>query len=374
MTDPDPARHCRTTINHTTTVNHNTTIDRAGAAAGVTDPAADRPATTEEAQQVLAMVLGVAQTQVLAATARLGLADHLATGPRQVAELASLTGTDRAPLTRLLEATAQLGLTRCTGPDRYALTPAGGLLRSDAAHSVRHYAMLMGSDFLADAWPMLPHAVRTGEPQFPAVHGHGYYEYLGHNPSAATAMQLAMSEVSGQESRALLQAYDLSGVERLVDLGGGRGAVLAAVLTEYPQLQGVLVDLPHVAADAHRVLTDAGLQGRFEVVAGSFFTDMPGKGDLYLLKRVLMDRDDEQALTLLGMVREVMAPHGRVVIADPDVDSTYGRMMDMLMLTVFGTRLRTDDEIEALFEGAGFEMTRAVATSSPLRLFEGVPV
>lgn len=355
MTDPAPAGRSRTT-----------TIDQDAA-----DP--DRSATADETQRVLAMVMGVAQTQVLATTARLGLADHLATGPRPVTELAALTGTDPATLARLLAATTQLGLTREAGGDRYALTAAGGLLRTDAPRSVRHYAMLMGSDFLNHSWPQLPHAVRSGESQFPAVHGHGYYEYLQRNPTAATLMHRAMSEVSGQESRALLQAYDLTGVERFVDLGGGRGALLAAVLTEYPQLQGVLVDLPQVAADAHRVLTDAGLTGRFEVVGGSFFTDMPGKGDLYLLKRVLMDRSDDEACELLATIREVMAPHGRVVIADPDITTTYGRMMDMLMLTVFGSRLRSDREVAALFGRAGFEFTRAVPTGSPLRLFEGVP-
>jgi O-methyltransferase len=332
---------------------------------------ADREPTSADAQLVLAMTLGVAQTQVLAAAAQLRLGDLLADGPRGLAELADATGANADALGRLLGAMQRLGLVE-PAEGRYRLTTAGELLRADSPYSVRHYAELMGSAWLGQTWPHLADAVRTGASQFPKVHGATLYGYNQRHAHAANTMQLAMSEISGQESRVLLDAVDLSGVGHVVDVGGGRGALLAALLRAHPGLHGTVLDLPAVAEAARATLSAPDLVGRASVLGGSFFEPLPAGGEVYLLKRVLMDCSDDEALRLFAGVRAVLPRTGRLVIADPDPTTAYGAMMDMLMLIVFGSRLRSDAEIAALLAKSGLTLRSSRATDCALRLHEAV--
>lgn len=184
-----------------------------------------------------------------------------------------------------------------------------------------------------------------------------------------------MTSVSKHESLAIAAVYDFATCRTVVDVGGGRGFLLATLLRAYPALQGILLDLPQVVAGASEVLAAEVEAGRCQVVGGDFLTAVPAGGDVYLIKRVLADRDETQARTLLTRCREAMGPQGRVLVADADLTSRYGSLFDILMLVAFGgeNRLRTDDELRELFARAGLQLSRTLATTSALRMAEGIP-
>ncbi len=333
------------------------------------------PADSSLAQHLLVMALGVAQTSVLCTAAQLGLADHVKDGPKSVAALAQATGTHPPTLTRLMEVLAHLGLFAETAPGQFTCTPLGALLQTDAPHSVRHFAMLMGGEWFGPTWPRLAQSVRTGTSAFESVFGMNVYNYLPQHPAALAVFQQTMSDLSADEGIAVRDAYDFARCHTVVDVGGGRGGLLAILLQAFPSLQGILFDLPVVVEGAQAVSQMEPLRERCQLVGGDFLAAVPAGGDLYILKRVLVDRTDDEARTLFTNIHHAMAPQGRVLVADPDGRSSFGKLYDMLMLMAFGSRLRTEAEVQALFAQTGFTLTRAIETraSTTLRLLEGVP-
>jgi hypothetical protein len=215
-------------------------------------------------------------------------------------------------------------------------------------------------------------SVRTGTSAFEPVFGMNVYAYFQQYPAAGAVLQQAMSDLSIQEGIAVRDAYDFSRCHTVVDVGGGRGGLLATLLQTFPALQGILFDVPAVVEGAQAVFQTEAFRGRCQLVGGDFLAAVPAGGDLYILKRILIDRADEAAHTLLTNVRRAMAPQGRVLVADPDSRSLYGQFLDMFMLMVFGSRLRTDAEVQALFAQAGFTLSRTMETRSTLRLLEGI--
>ena len=332
------------------------------------------PADSSLALHLLSMALGVAQTSVLCTAAQLGLADHVKDGPQSVAALAEATGTHPPTLTRLLGVLVHLGLFVEPAPGQFACTPLGALLQTDAPQSVRHFVMLIGGEWYGPTWPQLAHSVRTGTSAFESVFGMNVYSYLPQHPAALAVFQQTMSDLSADEGLAVRDAYDFARCHTVVDVGGGRGGLLAILLQAFPSLQGILCDLPVVVEGAQAVF-QAPLQERCQLVGGDFLEAVPGGGDLYILKRVLVDRTDDEARTLFTNIRRAMAPQGRVLVADPDGRSSFGQLYDMLMLMVFGSRLRTEADVQALFAQTGFTLTRAIETRAmtTLRLLEGVP-
>jgi len=339
------------------------------------DTLTQSPAESSLAQHLLSMVLGVAQTAVLCTAAQLGLADHLKDGPKSVSALAEATGAHPPTLARLLAVLAHLGLFAETTPGQFTCTPLGALLQTDAPQSVRHFAMLNGGEWFGPTWPRLAQSVRTGTSAFESAHGMNIYSYLPQHPAALTLFQQTMSDLSADEGLAVRDAYDFARCHTVVDVGGGRGGLLAILLQGFPSLQGILYDLPVVLEGADAVFQTQPLRSRCQLVGGNFLEAVPAGGDLYILKRVLVDRTDDEARTLFTNIRRAIAPKGRVLVADPDERSSFGKMYDMLMLMVFGSRLRTEVEVQALFAQTGFTLTRAIETRSMtgLRLLEGVP-
>jgi hypothetical protein len=339
------------------------------------DPVTQSPGDSSLALHLLSMALGVAQTAVLCTAAQLGLADHVKDGPKSVAALADATGTHLPTLTRLMDVLVHLGLFRETAPGQFTCTPLGALLQTDAPQSVRHFVMLIGGEWYGPTWPHLVHSVRTGTSAFESVVGTNVYNYFSQHPAALAVFQQTMSDLSADEGLAVRDAYDFARCHTVVDLGGGRGGLLAILLQAFPSLQGILFDLPVVVEGAQAAFQTEPLLGRCQLVGGNFLEAVPAGGDLYILKRVLVDRTDDEVRTLFTNIRRAMAPHGRVLVADPDGRSSFGKLYDMLMLMVFASRLRTEAEVQALFAHTGFTLTRAIETRSmtSLRLLEGVP-
>jgi cyclopropane fatty-acyl-phospholipid synthase-like methyltransferase len=316
--------------------------------------------------------------QACYAVAKLGLADALAAGPRPVAELAAECGADPRVLNRLLRAMVSMGLFRQTAPETYALTSVTELLRSDVPASLRQMAVLDGEEVFR-SFADIMHTVRTGAPAFEQIYGEPFYAYLSGQPELAATFAEAMN---GAQVSAALALCDLTGVGRLVDVGGGNGGLLAAALARYPDLRGVLLELPEAVRQAKTTVAEAGVDERAELVEGDFFEAVPAGGDAYVLARVLHNWTDERAELILRRVREAMGPGGRLIVIEqllPDADTEPGPgsgMVDLLMLVLLEGYDRSEADYRRLLARSGFTVrtVRHGVGANADGMVEAVPV
>jgi O-methyltransferase domain/Dimerisation domain len=319
-------------------------------------------------------IMGFRVTQMIHVAANLGLADRLAEQPRTPEQLAVVVGADAQALHRLLRALASLGIFAEDAGGAYGLTAQATLLRSDVPGSLRSIALLYGEEWMWQAYGAMMHSVRTGQSAFIRVHGHTLYGYLQEHPRAAAQFNAAMSSFSSQEIPAILAAYDFAGVRSVVDIGGGQGAFIAGLLGAHPQLSGTVFDLASVIAGAAPVFDEAGIADRACAVAGDFFEQVPAGGDLYLMKSVLHNWDDEDALRIVSVCRAAMASHARLLVIERVIPSgnqpSEAKLFDINMMTVAGGRERSVEEYRTLLAKAGLALTRVVPTASPLSIIE----
>jgi ubiquinone/menaquinone biosynthesis C-methylase UbiE len=259
----------------------------------------------------------------------------------------------------------------------FELTPPARLLQHDVAGSLKSTALLYGDDVFWAAYGAMIHSVRTGEPAFEHRHGAPMYAYLAGHAATASLFDAAMSGFTEREIATILAAYDFSRFTTIVDVGGGRGTLLAALLKTYPQLRGTILDRNEVAEGAGRLLADAGLTERATFVAGDFFQAVPAGGDAYLLKSVIHNWDDAAARSILRNCRQAMRPDAHLIVMErvvpPANVPSEAKLFDINMLVTVGGEERTEAQYRALFEAAGFDVTRITATASPLTLIEAVP-
>lgn len=310
--------------------------------------------------QLLRLMDGYVVTQLLYVAAELGVAEALAAGPRTGAEVAADVGADAQALTRVLRGLALEDVVSESG-GRFALTPLGeALVPLAGAIKVR------GQVYYGAAAGLLE-AVRRGETAFERVHGARFFDHLAAQPGDAAAFQASMADRAEQEAGAVVAAYDFSGLRHLVDVGGGRGVLLGAIL-DAADLRATLVDRPEAIAAARE-----RLGGRATCVEGDFFEALPLGADAYLLSRVLHDWDDEEARRILAVCRAAMGEDARLLIVDAILperakDMPAAIRMDLHMLVLLGARERTEAEFRALLEAAGFAVRRVVPTASPAGL------
>ena len=324
------------------------------------------------------MIYGVVVSQMISVAARLGVADLIRDGPKPIEELAAATGVQPEPLYRVLRALASDGVFELLEGKRFGLTPMAEGLRSDAPKSLRSMAIYHGSPYIWQSYGALIDALRTGETALDLALGESLFEYLAKHPDDNAAFNRYMVERQAVQHPAIAAAYDFGGARLVVDVGGGSGALLAAILTANPRLRGVLFDRPQVVAAAAGVLDAAGVGDRCSVEGGSFFDAVPPNGDVYLLSQVIHDWNDEQAVQILGNCRKVMPSESRILVAETVLpagnEPSIAKRVDVVMLVVAGGRERTPDEFAALFRSAGFELTNVIGTASGDSLVEGVPV
>jgi precorrin-6B methylase 2 len=260
---------------------------------------------------------------------------------------------------------------------RFGLTPLAEYLRTDAPGSVRAWAMQIGQPYVWTSWGHLIHGVRTGEPAFPKVFGTTAWEYRAVHPEARAIFDAAMTALSATTAEAVVQSYDFSGTEVLVDVGGGEGVLLAAILAANPALRGILFDQPHVIATVGALLERAGVVDRCEVVGGSFFEAVPGGADAYLLKSIIHDWDDTAAIEILRTCRAAIANTGRLLLVEQAIQAENepdpAKFSDLNMLVMLGGRERTVDDFRRLYAEAGFRLANIIPTGSPFDIIEGVP-
>jgi hypothetical protein len=311
--------------------------------------------------------------QALHVAATLRIADYLDDGPRTAQELAQLSSSDPASLYRLLRMLAGAGVFAEESSGQFTLTSLGCTLRADTPDSVRDWALFIASPPVWAAWSDLLHSVRTGESAFEHTFGMRLFGYMANHPELGGAYNNWMAKQSALQIGAVLASYDFSAQHKVVDVGGGQGATLAAILEANPEVEGVLFDLPQVVAN---VKLPESVAQRSEVVGGDMLESLPAGGDVYILKRVLMDWSDEIAARALRNCRDTMTESGKVLVIEPIVaegnEPSVSKSLDMTMLVMQGGgRVRTEDEHRALFEAAGLRLTRIIPTPSPLRLVEG---
>ena len=309
--------------------------------------------------------------QVVCLVARLRIPDAVADGSLSLNELAERTGMPAATLGRLLRAAAALDVLTTEGDDRYGLGSLGEPLR-DRPGSLLAQAELLTTPSLWAAWGALDHAVATGESSFRYVNGAPLFELAGVDEQLGRVFHAWMTAQTELQIPVILEAYDFSRFSRVCDVGGGRGSLLGALLRAHPNLKGVLFDLPETVPQASAL---DGLEERAERVGGDFFATVPAECDLYLLKLVLHDWDDERAVQILRVIREAASPGARVVavefVVPADAQFGYATFMDINMLVLTeGGRERTAAEHANLQKEAGLEPLGSIPTRSPISLVE----
>jgi len=320
--------------------------------------------------QLLEMVNASWMTQAIRAACLLRIPDRLATGAATAAELASATVCHAPSLQRLLRALATLGLCSEDEQGRYAVTPSGELLCEAHAQSVRAWALLVGGS-IWQRWAELDQSVRTGLSHRRRHNGDDGFADLANNPAAAALFNRAMVDLTRSIAGAVAHAIDPAGVQRVVDVGGGSGELLAHVLATHTSPRGVLFDLPQGLEGASAVLERAGVAARCTRVAGSFFDALPEGGDLYLLKSVLHNWDDERCVRILRNCRAAMTPGGRVCVIERVVSDRIGpsardravARSDLNMLVALSGRERRRSEFRTLFETAGLAIQPDLGTA-----------
>jgi len=311
----------------------------------------------------------------------LGIADLLDGRVRDADDLARETGTHAPTLYRLLRALAAAGVLEHTAEDRFALTPVGATLRARAPDSTRPGVMMFHHPMFWRSWEELLYSVRTGRPALDQVFGKPVFEYLAATPDAAAAYDGGMTGFNKTIIPAIVKACDFARFESIVDVAGGHGSLLAAILESAPRARGVLVDLAHVTEVARKTFTERGLAERTEVVTGNMFESLPAGGDAYVLKWILHDWDDAACVAILKNVRAAIGPEGRLLIVDrvlperaeASLAMRTAMMADLLMLIHLTGRERTEREFRTLLEASAFGLQRVVPTGTQLSVIEAAP-
>jgi hypothetical protein len=317
--------------------------------------------------------------QLIYVAASLRIADQLSSGPKHIAELAVAAAVDPTALYRVLRALASRGIFAETGEREFQLTPQAELLREDAPESLRAWAILQGGESRWSAWGELLTCVKTGETAFNRVFGMGHWEYLASHPeTAATFNRMAEANTEGR-AWPIVEAYDFSDATTVIDLGGGRGGFLAAILTKYPTLTGVLADLPAVAEEAREFLASQNLSGRWSVVVSDLLTAVPSGGDIYTMKSVLHGLSDEKVLAVLRNCRAAMRDSTTLLVIEAvlpphGTPSSLITMLDVQRMVINGGRERSEEELRGFLAAAGMQVHRVIQTGTQDTLFEARPL
>ena len=315
-------------------------------------------------------------SQAIYAAAKFKLADHLQDGPKSVEQLAQATQTNPDALYRLMRALASKEIFAETESRQFSLTPLAELLRSDIPGSKRALALMSGDEQFR-AWAEIDYSIQTGKTAFDKVYGQPIFDYLGKHPDKAQIFDAAMVGIHGRESDAIVNAYDFSEIGVLADIGGGNGSQIITLLQRYTELRGIVFDLPHVIGRAENFVTTAGLGDRCEFISGSFFESVPSGADLYMMRHIIHDWDDDKSLTILRNCRQAMSPDGKLLIVEsvipPGNQPFRGKLLDLVMLLIPGGKERTEQEYRALLDEAGFELTQVVPTNAEIAVLEARP-
>jgi SAM-dependent methyltransferase len=344
------------------------------------NPSAETHANTHSlATRLQGIIVANWMSQATYAAAQLRLPDLLAEGPKTSAELAEASRSHAPSLLRLLHALATLEICQEREDGAFELTPMGALLRSDVPNSLRTWAILVGGP----QWPLwghLLHSVRTGESAREHLSGTQDFQHLARDAELAALFNQAMVELTRLVAQDVAQVYRFAGMTRIVDVGGGSGELLAAILQANPAARGVLFDMDHAREAGQRHLEALGLAERCEIVTGSFFEAVPGPAEAILLKSIIHDWGDDQSRAILDNCRRALVEGGKLLIIErlmperlePSPAHQAIARSDLNMLVGPGGRERTRAEFQALLASAGLSVSRVIPTASGFAIIEAV--
>jgi SAM-dependent methyltransferase len=313
---------------------------------------------------LLQLVTAGFAAQAVHVAARLGVADQIAAGVRDTPALAAALDADPPTLSRFLATLASVGVLRQNGEDHWDLTPMGEYLRGDTPGSWRDFARWFGCDAHYAAFGALEHSVRTGQSGFAKTFGESGWSYMARDRETGLCFDRAMSSVAATAHPLILSQYDFTGVDTLVDIGGGQGELLSAILARYPAMRGIVFDLPHVVEAARERIAARGLGERLAAVGGDFFAAVP-PADAYIMTNVLHDWNDADSIAILSNCRTAMRPSGSVLISDfvlrPVNEPDIGRLFDLEMLVLTdGGKERTEAEFASILAASDLRLTHVV--------------
>jgi hypothetical protein len=342
------------------------------------DTSTPAPPDQAAAELLFRAATGYMISAALHVATRLDIAEQLEAGPSHVRALAARAGVREDGLYRVMRALASVGIFAEQEPRTFALTPAAALMRKGPGQ------LGDGIDFICDtlhlqAYGEMLHTVRTGVPSGEKVVGMPLFDYLARHPEYSSSFNNAMTAFSASVMPAVLQVYDFTGIDVLVDVAGGHGHVLTSVLRAYPAMTGVLFDLEHVIAGAAPLIEAAGVTARCRTASGDFFSAVPAGGDAYIMKHIIHDWEDDKAVAILSNIRTALGrtAGGRVILLEAVVpagnEPGLSKLIDLEMMLMPGGRERTADEFSALFSRAGLRLSRIVPTESMLSVVEARP-
>jgi hypothetical protein len=324
------------------------------------------------------LLYGPLVAKAIQTAASLGLADEIGDQSKTPGELAEATGTHHRALFRLLRALSSLGIFREVGDQRFANSALSHCLRSNVPQSIRDFAMYFPHDGNMQAWSHFEQAMGNEESTYQEVHGCSIWDYVEKHPDVRSSFNRAMTALTAQVSPAIVRAIDFQKFGSLIDIGGGEGLLLGSILQAHPQMKGALFDLPGVCDHAKTLLEKHQVDQRCEIVEGNFFREIPKGYDAYVLKQVLHDWADSDALHILNNCRKAIPEHGRLLIIDAVTDqesgTNLGTMVDLHMLVAVGGRERSKADWTGLLSAAEFALERIIPLPGQLSIIQAVPV
>lgn len=319
------------------------------------------------------MLTGMWTTKSVSVAVRLRIPDLLHDGPRTSADIAAVTDSQPRAVRRLLRALASVGVVATVPPDRFGPTALSDALR-DVPGTLRNVFLAETDAVHWQSWHHLIEAVRTGAPQPETASGASVFDYYGRHREEGEQFGRAMQDVSTMVAAGVLGHFDFSAFGTVADVGGGNGSLVRAILQQHPAVRGLIVDLPYIGAQAEQGIVDSGVADRCAFVAGDFFKEVP-PADLYVLKFILHDWDDDDCVRILERCRAAARPGAKVLVVEmlvpADNSSPMVAFMDLNMLVMTGGLERTEDEYYALLRRGGFTPTRTIGTGTPFALVEG---
>jgi hypothetical protein len=323
--------------------------------------------------QMMQFILGKWISKPIYVAAELGIADMVADGPKSIDELAHMSKTHAPSLYRVMRALASVGIFSERGERSFALTPMAECLKRGAMRSI---ALMFNSDWHDRAWGHLLYSVRTGKVAFDKAHGIPIFDWFKEHPHAAEIYHEANAIKAMTSHRAIIDAYDFSGIATLTDVGGGHGALIAEILRAHPAMKGVIAEVPVVVKGAKGFIHTRGLDARCQVIACDFFTWIPPGSDAYLMSHILHDWDDEGCQRILENCHTAMKPGSTLLVVEsiipPGNESSIAKLLDLEVFVMGGGRERTEGEFRDLFESSGFTLSRVVPTQESISVIEGI--
>lgn len=322
------------------------------------------------------LIDGYQTTAVLHAAVQLGLIDRLATGSGDAMTLARDLGANADHLQRLLGVLVAVGVCRDDGEAGFVLTETGQALAAGSSSGLRQRLLLAATHY-APVWGMLAQGVREDTTAFEALHGCTPWQYREQHPETSALFNDWLRSETGRIARLIAPAIDLAGVARVADIGGGTGALLQAVLELHPAIKATLFDQPHVIAQAEAQWRSEDRGPGPATIGGDFMRNIPVQADVHLLKSILHDWDDTDALRILRNCRSAMRQGERLLVIErmlPErpADDPATHLLDVHMMLVTGGRERSLAQFRTLLEKAGFDVVSARPTPCAFTLMEAV--